>query len=332
MKKQNPEFKIKQLGNGTAFEPKETNSSFLIDIDGNYILFDCGYNVFEELLDLHKANEINLNNLHIIFISHIDDDHIGSLKSLCYYLYFNFNITPMVIGNLEQQGISYLDDLTENCAHNYYKDGEWFDHNFVDLDYDFKINSHVLSGTGFSIKSIGETNHSKLCYGLMVTGPESILYITGDTKAHKPIELICKKIAKADKQLIIFHDYSKWNDEANNVHACDQDIERVYSPEFSKCLNYYHHGGDFNSSWRTLDSKNFKTFDPTKLSDLDAAHEYINGKTLRRDNWPSDAKISLEIKEKSKNLKTILYETPLHAVEENSQYNDWRVIDETSCN
>ena len=46
-------MKIKQLGNGGAFDYNQTNSSFLIELETNdYLLFDCGYNVFSKLREL----------------------------------------------------------------------------------------------------------------------------------------------------------------------------------------------------------------------------------------------------------------------------------------
>ena len=43
-------IKIKQIGNGGAFDYKSVNSSFLIDTgNDSYFLFDYGHSVFAEL-------------------------------------------------------------------------------------------------------------------------------------------------------------------------------------------------------------------------------------------------------------------------------------------
>jgi len=64
-----------QLGNGSALNPEMTNSSFLVKNDKQYMLVDCGYNVFTEL---YKNKDV-LNSITHICITHMDDDHIVPL-------------------------------------------------------------------------------------------------------------------------------------------------------------------------------------------------------------------------------------------------------------
>ena len=90
-------MKIKQIGNGGAFNYKETNSSFLIENNRKYLLFDCGHSVYQKLRELEEASEISLKDLKAVYISHFDDDHIGSLKTLIYYQYFINNIIMDII-------------------------------------------------------------------------------------------------------------------------------------------------------------------------------------------------------------------------------------------
>ena len=77
-------IKYKQLGNGGAFDYGQCNSSFLIESNNEYLLFDCGYSVFGELRkqDADINTTVDLAKLTTIYISHMDDDHMGSLKSL----------------------------------------------------------------------------------------------------------------------------------------------------------------------------------------------------------------------------------------------------------
>ena len=90
-------MRIRQLGNGGAFHFKQINTSFLISLDnyddgdvdnGTKLLFDCGRNVVDKLDELAEKEEFNYSNLKYVYISHMDDDHIGSLKSLIYYMFF----------------------------------------------------------------------------------------------------------------------------------------------------------------------------------------------------------------------------------------------------
>lgn len=62
-------IKIKQIGNGGAFDYKSVNSSFLIDTgNDSYFLFDCGHSVFAELRRQHDAGEIDLKKLKYVYI------------------------------------------------------------------------------------------------------------------------------------------------------------------------------------------------------------------------------------------------------------------------
>ena len=82
-----------QLGNGSALNPDMTNSSFLVKNNKQYMLIDCGYNVFSKL---YKNKDV-LNEITHICITHMDDDHIGSLRALMYYLYFKQGVVPTII-------------------------------------------------------------------------------------------------------------------------------------------------------------------------------------------------------------------------------------------
>ena len=63
-------MRIKQLGNGGAFDTESTNSSFLIDSSGDYILFDCGYNVFYKLRELEKTEPNTIEKINTV---NVDD-------------------------------------------------------------------------------------------------------------------------------------------------------------------------------------------------------------------------------------------------------------------
>ena len=114
-------MRIKQLGNGGAFDTESTNSSFLIDIGTpkkrSLILFDCGYNVFAKLRELEKEDKDIIKDIEHIWISHLDDDHVGSLKSLIYYRYFIHGLTSAILKNdLEKSLIYFLSDINQTMS------------------------------------------------------------------------------------------------------------------------------------------------------------------------------------------------------------------------
>lgn len=94
------------IGNGAAFYPKYGNNSAYFKIQSNLILIDCGENIFERII---KKNILKDINYVFILITHLHSDHIGSLSSLLYYLYYIKKIKANVfftnsIGALAESG------------------------------------------------------------------------------------------------------------------------------------------------------------------------------------------------------------------------------------
>lgn len=65
---------VKFLGTGGAFDFDAGNSSAWININGKKLLLDCGHTVYPTL---RKHNLID--DLDYILVSHLHDDHVGSL-------------------------------------------------------------------------------------------------------------------------------------------------------------------------------------------------------------------------------------------------------------
>ena len=52
-------MRIKQIGNGDAFSPNMTNTSFLIEHQEEYLLVDCGYNDTDKIIKCHNNSSEN---------------------------------------------------------------------------------------------------------------------------------------------------------------------------------------------------------------------------------------------------------------------------------
>lgn len=256
-------IKIKQLGNGGAFDYKSTNSSFLIDTGkDSYFLFDCGTNVFAELRKQHDEGEIDLSKLKYVYISHMDDDHVGSLKSLIYYMYYAFGKRLQVIsvGNedrrLDVYGplCSYTDDI-DGFVEN---DEKIIDDLFNMIPIGFKQTFKV---DGFSITPL-ETKHFKACYGLIfkltpniqhdqIGDPkgDKIFLISGDTRANAAARDQLDKTAVK----FAFHDFSNWDVPGSQTHCCATDFNSKYKLIKDKIIKY-HDNGDFDGGWREFDA------------------------------------------------------------------------------
>lgn len=76
---------IKFVGTGGAFETAYGNSSAIVVIAGKRLLIDCGHAIFPRLVQFGLADTIDG-----VLITHLHDDHVGSLSS--YILYYQLVI------------------------------------------------------------------------------------------------------------------------------------------------------------------------------------------------------------------------------------------------
>lgn len=238
------EIKIKQLGNGGAFDYKSTNSSFLIETkEESYFLFDCGHSVYAELRRQDEANEIDLTKLKYIYISHMDDDHMGSLKTLIYYMFFVLKKRVHVIayGIVFKELKQYLADIDGIVENNVKIKDSLF--NMLEIPF-----AEYLTLDSFNIQAT-HTNHFKPCFGLKFKlKDKSHFIISGDTKAFLGLmpELRSMNLKFA------FHDFSNWNCISSQVHCCEEDYNSIYDASIRTKIIKYHNSEDFNSEWRTI--------------------------------------------------------------------------------
>lgn len=100
-------MRIRFLGVGGAFDFAYGNASAVIDFQGQRLLFDCGHAVFPEL-----CRQDLLDQLDGVIITHLHDDHVGSLSTL---LFFHSKVMqkgrlPVITGSdaLRQELMAYL--------------------------------------------------------------------------------------------------------------------------------------------------------------------------------------------------------------------------------
>ncbi len=88
---------LKFLGRDSGFG-KENNSTY-IEHENKFFLIDCGFTVFSQLkekFDFNKYDEIN------VIITHLHNDHAGTLSQFILYLYFIYNKKINVITNCKR--------------------------------------------------------------------------------------------------------------------------------------------------------------------------------------------------------------------------------------
>ena len=253
-------MRIKQIGNGDAFNHKMTNTSFLVEHKNEFILVDCGYSVFAKLRELdhhttlsgvwgeNKSSQLNddpefyLKNLNKVYITNMDDDHIGSLKTLIYYQFFTHNkiITIHAIGDVYSGLSEYLEDMNHVMMNGSYEPEELFYLDNCTPDLEGVETSHL------------PTDHGKPCYGIKFKDKEKerVVLISGDTKATMGFRREMKHALASGWELLAYHDYSNRNIEHSQVHACEEDFELLYhgfTDKIIKCHN--NNSNDNNTGW-----------------------------------------------------------------------------------
>lgn len=283
---------IQQIGNGGAFDYNKTNSSFLINLTNEkyplYLLFDCGNNVFAKLRKMEVEQNIEIiKYIDYVFISHFDDDHDGSLKTLGYYRYFMLGKTTNILCNpLSSELAERLKGINKKIIFGKFSPAKIF--NFVE-----NLNS-IKNNIGFKV--IKGTHHTE-AYGLLIGKVFSgvfnnFVYISGDTKVNentvKIIENVKATIIHTENYKLtndinllknsykIFHDYSHWDNYDQQSHTCKYDFDKYYGKfiEGGVEINKYHTGDEYNKNPIILNSF------PTGFKYLQDDHEKYNTETL----------------------------------------------------
>lgn len=233
---------ITQLGNGGGFDTDVVSSSFLIEYDNIKILFDCGFNVIKKLEDMDVLDKITY-----VFISHLHDDHVSQLSTLIYKRYFIHGLQTKILcsDSIINDLRNHLRLCTTEMKHGQSVPANMFYLNNIINYLNIRTNSNKL----IRVRSIDGYHGSTNSSGLLVTDlyytSKLSVFISGDTKAFSNIESEINKIANG--KVLIFHDFSHWNNPSRNIHACQSDIDSEYSKEFSSKFIYYHTNEEFNS-------------------------------------------------------------------------------------
>ncbi|MEN3041683.1 MAG: MBL fold metallo-hydrolase [Bacteroidia bacterium] len=89
---------IQFVGAGGAHDVALGNSAAIIEWEGKTFLIDCGFTVYPRLVT-HKLIE----KIDAVCLTHLHDDHIGSLSALLYHRHFISKLPPLplIVGNAE---------------------------------------------------------------------------------------------------------------------------------------------------------------------------------------------------------------------------------------
>lgn len=96
------------IGSDSGFG--NNNTSAYIIKDNKFILIDCGFTVFNKIKDII----VNYDDIDIL-ISHLHNDHAGSLSQIILYLYYVYNKKVRIVSKCEKiKEYLYITDVTED--------------------------------------------------------------------------------------------------------------------------------------------------------------------------------------------------------------------------
>lgn len=204
------------LGRDSGFGDK--NNSAYIEIENELIIIDCGFTVFEQVknnFDLSKYKSIK------IIITHLHNDHAGSLSQVILYAYFEKNIRVSVISKCEN--IKEYLDITGTPADAYE----------LKQDIEFIKTAHTkyLDAYGFKINILGKN--------IVYTGDTSTIepfipYIKDCNELYIDVSRYGGAHIKIDDIIGILKDIKQKGTEIYLMHIDDKEyIKEITHNEFS---------------------------------------------------------------------------------------------------
>ena len=218
---------LKFLGRGSAFNPKEGNTSAYFIDNNQLFLIDCGETVFEKLVDNKLKKNIDSINL---MITHTHSDHVGSLGTLVTYSYFILGKPLYIVMKRRAKHLIYIEKILQGfgCTPAMY--------NYVDEDqYDNKFSNFQ------SIRYI-ETSHCDVlsCYGLLFKTLNGLVYYSGDTRDIETIKSFITSGKNIDR---LYVDTTTANF-SNNVHLYIETLKKQIPEEFKSKVFCMHFNND----------------------------------------------------------------------------------------
>jgi ribonuclease BN (tRNA processing enzyme) len=194
-------MEIKFIGTGGAFDMDYGNSAAIVHCNGKNILVDCGHTVFPKLLKLNLIKDIDY-----ILITHLHDDHVGSLSTLIFYCYFylpNKKAKIIVPIKFQEELINFLNFSQKNVL------------NFASFE---ELPEYITP-----IDTYQKHYPEMQTYGYVFTENQKHFVYSGDLN---DVSFLINelKTLNLDGKIILFQDIS-FNELAKSAHAYYKEVE-----------------------------------------------------------------------------------------------------------
>lgn len=235
---------MKFLGSGSAFVLAKENfqSNIAITINDKILLFDCG-NTINEALDY---NDIKLEDVDSIYLSHNHGDHNGGLEYVGFSTYFSPLPKPKLIGNSEVLDILWNRSLSGgmlSIQNNRTTLETYFDTSYIEPNgsFDFEDVKFNLVQT----YHIQDDRRIIPNYGLTFEHNDKKVFITGDCQFNGQL------ISFYDDADIIFHD-CELSEYPGAVHAQYKDLKTL--DVLTKRKMYLYHYNLLDKSFKEMEA------------------------------------------------------------------------------
>ncbi len=197
-------IQIRFLGTGGAFDYELGNASAWVNWQGLEILIDCGSTIFSRLRTLELAGKEDY-----VFITHLHDDHVGSLCS--YVLYRNF-----VLKHDQKTRIVVPEPAFEDELYRYLAIGMTTPEHFVTF-----VQASEVSDKLRVIPTTDRHVPGMRSYAYLFEEEHEVLLYSGDMG--DPDFLFSQLAPYAGKKIRVFHDMAF--EATEGVHAHYRDLQ-----------------------------------------------------------------------------------------------------------
>ena len=163
-------LKLNFLGIGSGFNVALGNTSaFFKDKYENFYLIDCGFDVFPKLINYKLLDGVN--NI-TVFLTHLHDDHSGSLATLMFYSYYVLHKKITIIfPTYDIMRLISLQGKLRQVNFNIYKENTIYEDKKKILEYQFIPTRHVDGMHCFSLRIKN-----------MMDKDTDVIYYSGDSR------------------------------------------------------------------------------------------------------------------------------------------------------
>lgn len=217
---------VKFLGTGGAFDSDIGNSSVWIHINGKKLLLDCGHTVYPTL----RKHDL-IDDLDYILISHLHDDHVGSLcTTILHHTFF--------MHKPKKSRIIYPDESFKYSLNRFLSYGLGKVNEFVDFVHISEVPEiRAINTFGLHVKNMQS-------YGFLFEDEDQITAISGDLGDPEIIFSCLPKNSK--KKIRVFHEMAF--EKTDGVHAHYKDLH-------SHLSNFEIYGYHVNPNQNPIDNK-----------------------------------------------------------------------------